>query len=315
MVKVASLYDVDQRNDMQGLATDLTYEYPKKDAQKAFHWYKRAADREGFMSDVMACYIVGNTFTSGSPQAGVEKNDRLALRYYERCMLLTGPQIDLDMNVVDGVIPESQLRSRSPRSGNEHYFCSAAFQSGLILFSGSKNGKEQPSSGSDSLVEVDLVRAMRYWKQASMLGHAQASYNIGIMYAKGIGVEQDSFEAGKWFARALHLDDTRKLVVPAHIKLRNWNASKEELGDSLPVQQEQQQPSKPSSSPFSSSGSSSKPMSNAATTSTAKSTRRRERKKPIDYPDMDDSRGKIVALSSAAAVAGTIVWWYMKAHK
>jgi TPR repeat protein len=37
------------------------------------------------------------------------------------------------------------------------------------------------------------------WKLLAKQGHAEAQYNLGLMYEKGQGIEQDYVEAHKWF--------------------------------------------------------------------------------------------------------------------
>ncbi len=40
---------------------------------------------------------------------------------------------------------------------------------------------------------------MKWYRRAAEQGHAQAQYNLGLMYANGQGVPQDEQEAVKWF--------------------------------------------------------------------------------------------------------------------
>ncbi|KAF7729105.1 hypothetical protein EC973_004873 [Apophysomyces ossiformis] len=230
MIKAAALYEAD--NNVVGVSKPL----PERDPKKAFEWYKRAADaseQSGGTSrssgpDPLACYIVGTTYGTGSQEADVDKNYELALLYYNRCMAITAPRIDADFSVVNhDIIPKSYLRSHAPHTADERHFCSAAFQTGLIYLYGSSPEGEVVRSVTD--VQVDPQLAIRYWKEAALLGHAQACYNIGIMYANGMGVEKDLFVAGKWFGRAIKLDNTGKLIVPDGVKIVDWDTTKEAL--------------------------------------------------------------------------------------
>ncbi|KAI7878079.1 HCP-like protein [Lichtheimia hyalospora FSU 10163] len=276
MIKVAGICELDQK--------DLP-----KDPKTAFTWYKRAADAVVESAgtsisngpDPLACYIVGSTYGAGSPEAEVEKNYEQALIYFNRAMNITAQRIDIDFTVLeqDTEIPKSLLRNHGPHYGNEHYFCSAAFQTGLIYLYGSSPEGEAVQSITD--VANDPLKALRYWKEASILGHAQASYNIGIMYANGMGVEQDLWEAGRWFGRAVKLDNTGKLQVPDGVKAVDWDAKKEDQQE-----KQQQQP-----------------------TARGKKMRRRRRKAKRSNSGDDGLVGVILALGSAAAVAG-VIWWY-----
>ncbi|KAF1803701.1 hypothetical protein FB192DRAFT_1445545 [Mucor lusitanicus] len=228
MIKAAGLYETNKE-------TTIAKKIPEKDSKKAFEWYKRAADCEeqpfgrelSNGPDPLACYIVGTSYGSGLPEAGVEKDYQSALYYYNRCMTITAPRIDIDFSLLDlEHIPKHKLRNHAPHTRDERYFCSSAFQTGLIYLYGSQPEGEQMHS--TTLVEVDPDLAVRYWKEAAMLGHAQACFNIGILYANGMGIEQDIWTAGKWFGRAMKLDTTGNLVVPEGVRIIDWDLTKEQ---------------------------------------------------------------------------------------
>ena len=48
----------------------------------------------------------------------------------------------------------------------------------------------------------DYATALKEWKPVAMQGHAQAQYNLGVMYRVGQGVLQDYKEAVKWYKLA-----------------------------------------------------------------------------------------------------------------
>ncbi|KAI7871745.1 hypothetical protein BDF14DRAFT_1758534 [Spinellus fusiger] len=173
--------------------------------------------------DPLACYIVGTQYGSGSPEANVEKNYVEALKYFNRCMAITSSRINIDFSALDGTIPKSMLRPHPPHGQDERHFCGSAFQAGLMYLYGSSPEGERVHSVTS--VEADPALAIRYWKEAGVLGHAQACYNLGIVYANGMGVEADRVEAGKWFGRAGKLDSTGKLVAPNGIQVLEWDAS------------------------------------------------------------------------------------------
>jgi len=51
-------------------------------------------------------------------------------------------------------------------------------------------------------VEQDSVEAVKWYAQAAERGYAKAQYNLALMYVGGHGVEQDDEEAASWFRRA-----------------------------------------------------------------------------------------------------------------
>ncbi|MGH9523135.1 MAG: hypothetical protein ACRD3E_11455, partial [Terriglobales bacterium] len=48
----------------------------------------------------------------------------------------------------------------------------------------------------------DYQKALEYYEQAASLGSYLAEYNIGVMYARGMGVPADNRTAAEWFIRA-----------------------------------------------------------------------------------------------------------------
>ncbi|KAI8078858.1 uncharacterized protein BX664DRAFT_342899 [Halteromyces radiatus] len=281
MVKAAALYESDQETVPNATT------YPEKDAKKSFEWYKRAADLPSEVigshsgPDPLACYVVGTLYGSGSTDAGIEKNYEQALYYYNRCMLITAPHIDLDFGLLDQQhIPKSILRNHTPYTRDERYFSSSAFQTGLIYLYGSQ--PEGETVRSTTVVEVDAPLALRYWKEAAVLGHAQACYNIGIVYANGMGVDQDLLLAGKWFGRALKLDTTQRLVAPTGVPvIMDWDAQ---------------------------------PDKNKKDTQ-KKKTRRKKRKSKKQQQQNKDAFSFALALGGMTAMAGIIWWWYHRSQK
>ncbi|KAI8639583.1 hypothetical protein BD408DRAFT_484721 [Parasitella parasitica] len=228
MIKAAALYETNKD-------TTVAKTIPEMDSRKAFEWYKRAADCEEQQSgkelsngpDPLACYIVGTSYGSGLPEANVEKDYQSALYYYNRCMTITAPRIDIDFSLLElEHVAKSKLRNHAPHTRDERYFCSSAFQTGLIYLYGSQPEGEQMHSTTSVQVDADL--ALRYWKEAAMLGHAQACFNIGILYANGMGIGQDVWLAGKWFGKAIKLDATGNLVVPEGVRIIDWDSTKEQ---------------------------------------------------------------------------------------
>ena len=55
-------------------------------------------------------------------------------------------------------------------------------------------------TGSD-VVPKNLIEAARWYTMAAEQDHAQAQYNLGMMYQSGHGVGEDANQANKWFDR------------------------------------------------------------------------------------------------------------------
>ncbi|HEX22065.1 MAG TPA: sel1 repeat family protein, partial [Chromatiales bacterium] len=51
-------------------------------------------------------------------------------------------------------------------------------------------------------VKQDYVEAAKLWRLAAEQGHVEAQMNLGLMYGKGQGVEQDDVRAYAWLTVA-----------------------------------------------------------------------------------------------------------------
>ena len=58
----------------------------------------------------------------------------------------------------------------------------------------------------------DYATALREWEPLAEHGLAEAQYNLGFMYTKGLGVPQDNAEAAKWYRRAAGQGDSMAQV-------------------------------------------------------------------------------------------------------
>ena len=58
-------------------------------------------------------------------------------------------------------------------------------------------------------VEPDQKAAVKWWQRAAKQGQAMAQFNLGLKYADGDGVKQDFKEAVKWYQKAADQGDAR----------------------------------------------------------------------------------------------------------
>jgi uncharacterized protein len=57
-------------------------------------------------------------------------------------------------------------------------------------------------AGMDANNREDYATALREWRPLAEQGDALAQYNLGILYRKGRGVQQDDVQARKWYEKA-----------------------------------------------------------------------------------------------------------------
>ena len=55
--------------------------------------------------------------------------------------------------------------------------------------------------------EPDYAQAAAWYRKAAEQHHGLAQFNLGIMYARGQGVDRDDAQSGAWFDRAARLGD------------------------------------------------------------------------------------------------------------
>lgn len=63
--------------------------------------------------------------------------------------------------------------------------------------------------GVEALEEKNFEQSFKEWLPLAEKGLAKAQYNIGLLYDKGLGVEQDYFEAANWYKAAAKQGDPR----------------------------------------------------------------------------------------------------------
>ena len=85
------------------------------------------------------------------------------------------------------------LNAKSMNLIKEHW-ASDAFDRGWLYYKGGQSGFE--------VFPQDYSEAVRWWRKAAELGHAQAQCNLGVMYSSGQGVTEDKAEAVRWYRKA-----------------------------------------------------------------------------------------------------------------
>ncbi len=62
-------------------------------------------------------------------------------------------------------------------------------------------------AGLDAYKRGDYHTALKEWRPLAEQGHAEAQYNLGVLYDQGRGVSQDYQEALRWYRRAADQGD------------------------------------------------------------------------------------------------------------
>jgi TPR repeat protein len=72
----------------------------------------------------------------------------------------------------------------------------------LLVTSGGVSFAQDFEKGLETAEKGDYAPALREWGILAEQGNAKAQFNLGVMYAKGLGVSQDYKEAAKWFRKS-----------------------------------------------------------------------------------------------------------------
>ena len=72
----------------------------------------------------------------------------------------------------------------------------------MIAASGMVYGAESFQQGLDAYLQGDYQKAMEIWKPAAEAGDQVAAFNVGVLYAQGLGVEADPEEAVRWYRQS-----------------------------------------------------------------------------------------------------------------
>ena len=72
----------------------------------------------------------------------------------------------------------------------------------LLTFAGGVAIAQDLDAGLKAAQAGDFQTALKEWKPLADQGHADAQYNLGLMYANGYGVVEDDAEAVRWLRLA-----------------------------------------------------------------------------------------------------------------
>lgn len=96
----------------------------------------------------------------------------------------------------DGLMPDEQfLKLRQDAEAGD---AEAQNALGTLFYSGDVISKDETGK----ILDYDLEAAAGWFSRAAEQGHAGAQFNLGLLFAEGHGVPQDSAKAAEWFTRA-----------------------------------------------------------------------------------------------------------------
>ena len=74
----------------------------------------------------------------------------------------------------------------------------------------------------------DYARAFKEWKASADAGQAEAQFDLGVLYAQGLGVRRDLTEATKWYRKAANQGNAEAEFALGQMYLRGWGVPRDE---------------------------------------------------------------------------------------
>jgi TPR repeat protein len=74
----------------------------------------------------------------------------------------------------------------------------------------------------------DYGRAFKEWKSAADAGQAEAQFDLGVLYAQGLGVQRDLTEATKWYRKAANQGNAEAEFALGQMYSRGWGVPNDE---------------------------------------------------------------------------------------
>jgi uncharacterized protein len=75
----------------------------------------------------------------------------------------------------------------------------------------------------------DYHRAYQEWKAAAEAGYPEAEFDLGLLYAQGLGVRRDLSEAMRLYRAAAEKDNAQAQFALGQIYLRGWGTPRDEV--------------------------------------------------------------------------------------
>jgi uncharacterized protein len=83
------------------------------------------------------------------------------------------------------------------------------------------------AAGMQAFRNRDYATAFREWKSAAEAGQAEAQFDLGLLYAQGLGTRTDLTEAAKWYRKAAEQGNAQAEFALGQMYSRGWGAPRD----------------------------------------------------------------------------------------
>ena len=84
------------------------------------------------------------------------------------------------------------------------------------------------AAGVAAFKNKDYQRAYQEWKSAAEAGKAEAQFDLGLLYAQGLGVRRDLTEATRWYRKSAQQGNAEAEFALGQMYLRGWGVPRDE---------------------------------------------------------------------------------------
>jgi TPR repeat protein len=84
------------------------------------------------------------------------------------------------------------------------------------------------AAGLEAFKNKNYQRAYREWKAAAEAGHAEAQFDLGVLYAQGLGVPRDLTVAASWYLKSAEQGNPEAQFALGQMYSRGWGVPRDE---------------------------------------------------------------------------------------
>ena len=84
------------------------------------------------------------------------------------------------------------------------------------------------AAGMQAFKNKDYASAFREWKAAAEAGQAEAQFDLGVLYAQGLGVQRDLTVAERWYRKAAEQGNAEAEFALGQMYSRGWGVPRDE---------------------------------------------------------------------------------------
>jgi uncharacterized protein len=106
-------------------------------------------------------------------------------------------------------------------------FCGKRFGCGVLLLA-VMPALADTAAGLAAFKNKDYQRAYREWEAAAKAGQAEAQFDLGVLYAQGLGVLRDLNQAATWYRKAADQGNAEAEFALGQMYARGWGVPRDQ---------------------------------------------------------------------------------------